>query len=82
MAITLLRDAGRSLGVLNSRYRYFPDFRRGPVGDIDQKANGNEGGKSAMLVLSNILFSALLLSILSLVAVAGSVWVANLLFAL
>jgi hypothetical protein len=35
-----------------------------------------------MIEIANIIFSALLLAILSLAAVTGSTWVANLLFAI
>jgi hypothetical protein len=39
-------------------------------------------GEGVMIEIGNIIFSALLLAILSLAAVKGSTWVANLLFAI
>jgi hypothetical protein len=58
-----------------------PDFRQRTLGNINQETIGR-WERTVMLEVSNILFSALLLTILSLAAVTGSAWVANLLYAL
>jgi hypothetical protein len=44
--------------------------------------SGWDKGENTMIEISNILFSAILLAILSLAAVTGSAWVANVLFAI
>ncbi len=41
-----------------------------------------DGDTAAMIELLNAIFAALIMSVLSLAAVSGSAWIANLLFAL